>query len=651
MLCAKGAPYGAPFDFTLKLCDDELMYLVHVSPVARGVFKEALTYFSKESITPGTVVMVPVRSRTVPALVIATESAREAKASIKSSDFALKRLAEFKGSYYFPAAFLAAAQEAARYSAATEGAALQALIPQVAFLAPETLAQSPVPKRDDTDPVRSEKWLLQVGDTDRTASYRALIRESFNRGRSVFLCVPTSIHGEQVLADLSRGIEDRAYLLSSTFTKKKLLGVWQKALAHEHPVLVIGTAPFLALPRTDWGLVIVERESSRSYRTVARPYLDLRIVAESFAESLGIKFILGDSLIRPETFLRYERGEIGAVFPPSFMIPSPPLAPLIDMREFKSGNGTLQIISPKLEQLIRDELSHGGRIFIFAARKGLAPTTVCNDCGTVVSCRSCGAPVVLNQNTDETRSFVCRACGEIRDADNKCVQCGSWRFALLGISTSKTAEELQKLFPETPVRLLEGDTAKTAAEARRIAHEWNEGHGILVGTEMALPYLPDEIGVCAIASLDALLTLPDFRMTERIVRIAATLRERARSAFVVQTRMPDHPALAHVLDHSMRPFYREELETRERFGYPPFTTLIKITVQGRGDAPVHARDGIAANFADHKPSAYETGTGTTVRAHLLLKLPTGSWPEQHLLKKLRSLPPYCIIRVDPDDLL
>lgn len=626
------------------------MYVIHVAPVARGIFKESLTYFSKESFAPGTIVMVPVRSRTVPALVIATEHARDAKASLKSSDFSLKRLADFRGVYHFPPAFLAAARHAAAYAASAEGSALQALIPHIAFTLPETLSQKE-PSTGNEQAPRADRWILQVGDADRAASYRALIRESFNRGRSVFLSVPTSIHGEQVHADLARGIEDRTFFLASGFPKKKLATLWQKAASHEHPVLVIGTAPFLALPRTDWGLVILERESSRSYRTVARPYLDLRMFVESFAEAAGAKFILGDSLIRPETFLRHERGEVGAIFPPSFMIPSPPLTPLIDMREHKSGNGTFQIVSPKLEQIIRDELAHEGRIFVFAARKGLAPTTICNDCGTVVSCAACGAPVVLHQDQDGVRSFVCHACGETKNPDDKCTQCGSWRFALLGVSTTKVAEELQTLFPDTPVRLLEGDTAKTAADAHRIAREWSEGHGILVGTEMALPYLPGEVGVCAIASLDALLSLPDFRMTERLVRIAATLRERARSAFVLQTRMPDHPALAHMLDHSMRPFYREELEAREQLAYPPFTTMIKITIQGRGDAPTRTRDEVLQKFSAHNPSAYETGSGTTVRAHILLKLPAGTWPEPRLLKTLRALPPFCIVRVDPDDLL
>lgn len=639
------------FDFTLKLCDDEGMYVVHVAPVARGVFKESLTYFSKEPFAPGTIVMVPVRSRTVPALVIATAHARDAKASLKSSDFALKRLADFRGTYRFPPAFLAAARQAANHAGSMEGPALQTLIPHIAFLVPETLSAQPAPPEVADRPAHAERWILQVGDADRAASYRALIRESFNRGHSVFLCVPTAIHGERMFADLARGIEDRTFFLASGFAKKKLITLWKNAATHDQPTLVIGTAPFLALPRTDWGLVILERESSRSYRTVARPYLDLRVFVEHFAEAMGAKLILGDSLIRPETFLRYERGELGAIFPPSFMIPSPPLAPLVDMREHKASNGTFHVISPKLEQLIRDELTHGGRVFVFTVRKGLAPTTICNDCGTVVSCASCGAPVVLHQDANGARSFVCHACGEIKNPDDKCVRCGSWRFALLGISTTKVAEELKAHFPDAPIHLLESDVAKTATEAGRIARAWSEGHGILVGTEMALPYLPSEIGVCAIASLDALLSLPDFRTTERIVRIAATLRERARSAFVVQTRIPDHPALAHMLDHSMRPFYREELGTREQFAYPPFTTLIKITIQGRGEAPVRARDEMLSKFSAYTPSTYETGTGTTVRAHILLKLPADAWPEPRLLTTLRSLPPFCIIRVDPDDLL
>ena len=66
---------------------------------------------------------------------------------------------------------------------------------------------------------------------------------------------------------------------------------------------------------------------------------------------------------------------------------------------------------------------------------------------------------------------------------------------------------------------------------------------------------------------------------------------------------------------------------------------------------MEARDGLAQALESYSPQSYETSVGDTVRAHLLLKLPAGAWPEKKLEGTLRSLSPAFIVKVDPDDLL
>jgi hypothetical protein len=41
-------------------------------------------------------------------------------------------------------------------------------------------------------------------------------------------------------------------------------------------VLIIGTPQFSAVPRNDFGTIIIEQEGSTSYRGVAHPHLDAR---------------------------------------------------------------------------------------------------------------------------------------------------------------------------------------------------------------------------------------------------------------------------------------------------------------------------------------------------------------------------------------
>jgi primosomal protein N' len=54
-------------------------------------------------------------------------------------------------------------------------------------------------------------------------------------------------------------------------------------MKEKHPVVVIATGGFLSIPREDIETLVIEREASRFYKILRRPYLDVRHVAEIFA--------------------------------------------------------------------------------------------------------------------------------------------------------------------------------------------------------------------------------------------------------------------------------------------------------------------------------------------------------------------------------
>ncbi len=52
------------------------MYITTVIPIKKGTQKEYLSYFSSEDIKKGTIVSVPIRSKTEDAIVVGTEEAK-----------------------------------------------------------------------------------------------------------------------------------------------------------------------------------------------------------------------------------------------------------------------------------------------------------------------------------------------------------------------------------------------------------------------------------------------------------------------------------------------------------------------------------------------------------------------------------------------
>ena len=48
----------------------------------------------------------------------------------------------------------------------------------------------------------------------------------------------------------------------------------------------------------------------------------------------------------------------------------------------------------------------------------------------------------------------------------------------------------------------------------------------------------------------------------------------------MQTYSPDHPAIQAAAGHQFEDFARQELPLREKFGYPPYSSLIRLIVRG-----------------------------------------------------------------------
>ena len=67
------------------------MNIISVIPVARGITKDTLSYFTKENVPLGSIVSIPLRSKTAHGLVIEVREVRDAKSEIKNLPYNLKK--------------------------------------------------------------------------------------------------------------------------------------------------------------------------------------------------------------------------------------------------------------------------------------------------------------------------------------------------------------------------------------------------------------------------------------------------------------------------------------------------------------------------------------------------------------------------------
>jgi primosomal protein N' (replication factor Y) len=477
---------------------------------------------------------------------------------------------------------------------------------------------------------------------------------------------------ERITQVVSHGIEDYVFVFHSGLSKKRTLERWRSALKERHAILVIGTPQYLTLERY-FTTIILDEEHARGWKSLVRPLIDMRVFIESYARATGSTLILGAPILRAETQKRITDGLIEEFERIAVHTQKNIRTSLIDPRleekniKEKTGKRAMQILTDEVRTLIENAREKNQNVVLISARKGLAPITVCDDCGTVVRCKVCDNPLVIHHIkrsattplTDKKsglRIFTCHTCGFVRapedDEHETCKQCGGWRLGALGIGTERIQEEVEKLFPDTPHVIFDGEHITTRAQAKKCIARFEENfHSILIGTPMVIPYLSTADHI-VIVSLDSLFAIPDFRINEHIFALVLTLREKARSSLLIQTRADDTTLFTQAITGDLLTFSENELALRKTFLYPPYSTIVKIILRGTKEEfpqKIATLKTFLSSYEIIAPNTITKDSKNTYRTHVILKLKT--WPDENLITKLRALPPEFTVDVNPDHLL
>jgi primosomal protein N' (replication factor Y) len=105
--------------------------------------------------------------------------------------------------------------------------------------------------------------------------------------------------------------------------------------------------------------------------------------------------------------------------------------------------------------------------------------------------------------------------------------------------------------------------------------------------------------------------MPDFRAAERTFQLLVQVAGRAGrgdapGAVFVQTRSPEHPAIACALRHDVAAFHALELDDRRELGYPPFSRMVLVRLDGLDDARTQS---VAAKIAARAEEACRAAKG------------------------------------------
>lgn len=630
------------------------MYVISVVPLKRGLALNQLTYFSGKKYSEGTVLKIPLRNTETLGLVTESKSVSAAKTALRAATFSLRRLPEQSETNRLGDAFIKTAKDLSTYYAAPLGTVLYSLLPPDIrngdLSLPHTHHISDVAERTPA--------VLQATQKERLITYRSLVRETFAHSGSVLVVAPTSAEAVEVAEALKQGISDRVVLLSSASTKSEIKKAYAALEDFSKTKLIVATPSYALIERHDITCVIIEHARSAFYKTMTRPYLDYRLVLRTHAKYTGRKLLFGDMLLRTEEeYLRREEiYQTHDETPKRLQLPGK--MDVIAVSEETDTAETFSLFTPKVIEAIKEVRRKRGRIFLYAARRGLAPVVACMDCGFIFRSPASGAPYSLLrtfEKGEEKRWFICGASGEKKPAPDLCPECSSWRLRERGIGIQQVYDELHKVLPSIPVVLFDHVSAKTYKKALFLRDTfYSSKRGIIMlGTSMTVPYLTKPVDLSVVVNMDALLATPTWRLEEENLSLLLSLREITEGKVLVQTRAKETEVLSHAKQGSVETFYTEELELRKKFGYPPFATFIHLTWQGSKDAVEKLQSEITKLLEPFSPSIYQNPTAPEHKPimYCLMRLPEGKWPNPKLAEALRALPPSVRIMINPDKII
>ena len=179
--------------------------------------------------------------------------------------------------------------------------------------------------------------------------------------------------------------------------------------------MIITTPTHAYLDRVDLLSIIIDRSASDAYRSQQRPYLDHRTALITFAKTTGRSIILGDILPRTED--EYKDVKNSSILTKVRLNESLSLPAHNHRTKDKSTPETpFSLFSKELKSRIDNVLAGKGRVFLYGARRGIAPVVTCIDCGYIFRCPESQTPYSLiktvSKTGNEERWFVSSTSGK-----------------------------------------------------------------------------------------------------------------------------------------------------------------------------------------------------------------------------------------------
>jgi len=407
----------------------------------------------------------------------------------------------------------------------------------------------------------------------REAIYLYLIKKSISSGKRVLFLVPEIAFTGSLMEKFQNRLGEHAALLHSQMSESRREHEWLR-INDGHVSVVAGPRSALFSPVENLGLVIVDEEQDDSYYQKENPAYDARQGAYLRAKQENALLIFGSMAPSVETY--YEAQKRGTLH----ILEKESTKHRIDIVDDRQNRG---IVSPKLQERLRENLDRKNPSLIFCNRRGYAGYVACSRCRYIPRCQNCDIALTYHKRENK---LVCHYCDQALSPWHACPECGGQMVRKKEVGVEAVEEAVHRHFPKSRIVCFDTDIVKKKKDGQHILSEFKNGRiDILIGTQL-LAHQKDlpEVSLVAVLFPETTLSLSDFRASLRtyqmINQMLGFLRSDKDSNGVIQTSFPEHFSIQSSPFGRYEEFYKEETKFRRLMNYPPYVHMVEVLFQG-----------------------------------------------------------------------
>ncbi len=436
-----------------------------------------------------------------------------------------------------------------------------------------------------------EEFLLYgVTGSGKTEVYLQLIEETFKKEKTSIVLVPEiSLTPQMIDRFISRFGKETIAVLHSKLSIGERYDEWNR-IKQGKAKIIIGARSAIFAPTDNIGIIIIDEEHDSSYKSESVPKYDAKQIAQKLAKEYKCPLVLGSATPDINTYYKSTCGKMNLLELTRRANNSElPKVEIVDLK-MELANGNKSMLSTKLYDSIKENLTNKKQTILFLNRRGFSTFIMCRECGYTLKCKNCNISLTYHKTENKLK---CHYCGYEENLAKICPNCGSTKIRYFGTGTQKLEQEVNRLFPNASTIRMDIDTVTKKNSHEQILNTFkNNNIDILIGTQMVVKghHFPNVTLVGVIAA-DSSLNIDDYRANERTFQILTQVagragREKDKGRVIIQTYTPDNFSILCAQEQNYLKFYETEVALRKQLNYPPFCDIILIAFNSMSEEEI-----------------------------------------------------------------